>query len=456
MERTVIDHAANSPADYEKHGSLLRGEVGAALLAMRLTPLSSLADLIHWHAEKNDELPIRAADDFVPLHLLASRRLTAGLPAEIATRFDIALALGKAQSDDTGWPTFRWPHDFTKTFFSGPFNLIRKGRIVVRLAIFVVVALLGSSGAAFSEASDCNIEAFKAMRIEDSSLAVMLAQLKLINEANYEEAKKSASAIIPEYFAGDFKSFAAKRASMYQETRFNYSVDEAKHLVTSGVDENGLAAYTACLQSRSPLTAVVTKSPSQQIVSLRIRFEPKSAIPNPNPLIIQVIGGESFGVVGDQKDKIVEASVGPGERIYVFKRVPNSEFVAVVQMPSLSLAANDVSLPPPPVLKEIVQTKSISVNGGPMHLDHPTGAPVGKSAGPVQTCAAADAGWELIPDTAALSFSETRPGCFTGKSAVADESKVCFNVTLSINAGDSCDVNWTVSTKQRRTVKVFQ
>lgn len=129
MERTVIDHAANSSADYEKHGSLLRGEMGAALLAMRLTPLSSLADLIHWHAEKNNELPILAADEFVPLHLLASRRLTTGLPAEIATRFDIALALGKAQSDATGWPTFRWPHDFTKTFFSGPSISFEKGEL---------------------------------------------------------------------------------------------------------------------------------------------------------------------------------------------------------------------------------------------------------------------------------------------------------------------------------------
>jgi len=326
----------------------------------------------------------------------------------------------------------------------------------VKFATFALIALLGSSSAAFCQVRDCNIEAFKAMRIEDSSLAVMLAQLKLINESNYEEAKKSASAIIPEYFAGDFKSFAQKRASTYQETHFNYSVDESKHLVTSGVDDNGLAAYKACIQSASPLTAVVTKSPSQQIVSLRVRFEPKSAIPSPNPLIIQVIGGESFGVAGDQKDKIVEASVGPGERVYIFKRTPNSEFVAVVQMPSLSLAANDVSLPPPPVLKEVVETRGVSVNGGPMHLDQPKGAPVGKSAGPVQTCAAADAGWVLVPDTAAISFAETRPGCFTGKNAIADDSKVCFNVTLSINAGDTCDVNWTVSTKQRRTVRVFQ
>jgi hypothetical protein len=316
--------------------------------------------------------------------------------------------------------------------------------------------LLGSSSAVLSQTRDCNIEAFKAAHIEDTSFAVMLAQLKLVNASNYEEAKKSASAIVPEYFAGDFASFAAKRASTYQETHFNYSLDESKHLVTSGVDDNGLAAYKLCIQSGSSLTALLTKSPSQKIVTLRVHFEPKSPIPNPNPLVIQVIGGEPFGVAGEQKDKIVEASVGPGERVYIFKRISNSEFVAVVQMPSLNLAANDISLPSPPVLKEVVETKGVSANGGPMHLDQPRGAPVGKSAGPVQTCVAADAGWELLPDGGAVSFSETRPGCFTSKSALANEGKVCFNVTLSINAGDSCDVNWTVSTKERRTVKVFQ
>jgi hypothetical protein len=59
IERTVIDHEANSPADYEKHGSLLRGDMGAALLAMRLAPTSSLADLVFRRAEANNELPIR-------------------------------------------------------------------------------------------------------------------------------------------------------------------------------------------------------------------------------------------------------------------------------------------------------------------------------------------------------------------------------------------------------------
>jgi hypothetical protein len=59
MERTIADFKTCSPADYEQHGSLLRGDMGAALLAMRLAPTSDLADLVYRRAEANMGLPIR-------------------------------------------------------------------------------------------------------------------------------------------------------------------------------------------------------------------------------------------------------------------------------------------------------------------------------------------------------------------------------------------------------------
>jgi hypothetical protein len=59
VERTIAGFASASAADYEKHGSLLRGDMGAALLAMRLAPTSSLADLVLARAEANIGLPVR-------------------------------------------------------------------------------------------------------------------------------------------------------------------------------------------------------------------------------------------------------------------------------------------------------------------------------------------------------------------------------------------------------------
>jgi hypothetical protein len=59
LERTVTAFESNSPTGYAKHGSLLFGDMGAALLVMRLAPTSSFADLVHRRAEANIELPIR-------------------------------------------------------------------------------------------------------------------------------------------------------------------------------------------------------------------------------------------------------------------------------------------------------------------------------------------------------------------------------------------------------------
>jgi hypothetical protein len=59
LERTITQFESNSPPGYAKHGSLLFGDMGAALLAMRLAPTSSLADFVHARAEANVGLPIR-------------------------------------------------------------------------------------------------------------------------------------------------------------------------------------------------------------------------------------------------------------------------------------------------------------------------------------------------------------------------------------------------------------
>jgi hypothetical protein len=47
LERTVAAFESLSPTDYAKHGSFLFGDMGAALVAMRVAPTPVLADLVH-------------------------------------------------------------------------------------------------------------------------------------------------------------------------------------------------------------------------------------------------------------------------------------------------------------------------------------------------------------------------------------------------------------------------
>jgi hypothetical protein len=72
MERTIADFEASSSAEYAKHGSLMRGDMGAALLAMRLAPTPSMADLVYRRAEANNALPVRELMWGMPGSMLAA------------------------------------------------------------------------------------------------------------------------------------------------------------------------------------------------------------------------------------------------------------------------------------------------------------------------------------------------------------------------------------------------
>jgi len=102
MERTIADFEISFPTDYEKHGSLLRGDMGAALLAMHLAPTSSLADLVHDRAEANNDLPIRELMWGMPGSMLAAIHM-AEMTQETRWRilFEMQAARLLAELEDT-------------------------------------------------------------------------------------------------------------------------------------------------------------------------------------------------------------------------------------------------------------------------------------------------------------------------------------------------------------------
>ncbi len=102
IERTINDHKINTPTDYDKHGSLLRGDMGAALLAMRLAPTSSLADLVHRRAEANNNLPIRELMWGMPGSMVDAIHM-AEMTAETRWRdlFEVQAARLLAELEDT-------------------------------------------------------------------------------------------------------------------------------------------------------------------------------------------------------------------------------------------------------------------------------------------------------------------------------------------------------------------
>jgi hypothetical protein len=57
LERTSVE--MKSFGDYAKHGSLLFGDLGTALVMMRLEPTRVIADIVHARVNANMELPLR-------------------------------------------------------------------------------------------------------------------------------------------------------------------------------------------------------------------------------------------------------------------------------------------------------------------------------------------------------------------------------------------------------------
>src|SRR6266850_4672270 len=102
LERTLAAFESNSPTDYAKHGSLLFGDMGTALVAMRLAPTPILADLVYTRAEANMGLPIRELMWGMPGSMLAAIHM-AEMTREARWRglFEIQAARLLADLEDT-------------------------------------------------------------------------------------------------------------------------------------------------------------------------------------------------------------------------------------------------------------------------------------------------------------------------------------------------------------------
>jgi hypothetical protein len=122
LERTTVNFESNSPADYAKHGSLLFGDMGAALLAMRLAPSSTLADLVYRRAEANNGLPIRELMWGMPGSMVAAVHM-AEMTKEARWRglFEVQAARLLAELEDTPQGPL-WTQDLygAKDRFLGP------------------------------------------------------------------------------------------------------------------------------------------------------------------------------------------------------------------------------------------------------------------------------------------------------------------------------------------------
>jgi hypothetical protein len=122
LQQTIVAFESNSPTDYAKHGSLLFGDMGAALVAMRLAPATHLADLVYRRAEANIRLPIRELMWGMPGSMLAAIHM-AGMTQETRWRALFEVQATRLLADLEETPQGRlWTQDLygQRDCFLGP------------------------------------------------------------------------------------------------------------------------------------------------------------------------------------------------------------------------------------------------------------------------------------------------------------------------------------------------
>jgi lanthionine synthetase-like protein len=90
---------------YAAHGSLLLGDIGAALVVMRLDPASAIADLVYARADANTTLPVRELMWGIPGSMIACRHMhamTADPRWQALFTVQAALLLGELEETDDG------------------------------------------------------------------------------------------------------------------------------------------------------------------------------------------------------------------------------------------------------------------------------------------------------------------------------------------------------------------
>ena len=131
--------------------------------------------------------------------------------------------------------------------------------------------------------------------ITSDEFASTYTLLELVNESNYESAKKSLDVKIPDYFTGNFKEFQEKRSElkrMIDQSNTTYSKSNYYHHILSGT---GAMLYAECLakNSNKPIAAwVEARTDSVIIIGIRsgligdskIEYQISGAVPqNPGP-----------------------------------------------------------------------------------------------------------------------------------------------------------------------------
>ncbi|MDH0647538.1 hypothetical protein N5D48_16350 [Pseudomonas sp. GD03858] len=105
-----------------------------------------------------------------------------------------------------------------------------------------------------AESSDCS-SVLKLQEYRNSSdYSLNMAYLHLVDESNYESAKKSASASYADLFSGSWDEFKTKRSQRFEKLDYNVDINDSREVYRASLSPEQISGWLSCMrQSAQPI-----------------------------------------------------------------------------------------------------------------------------------------------------------------------------------------------------------
>jgi hypothetical protein len=123
-----------------------------------------------------------------------------------------------------------------------------KAYLIASVILFVGIA---PSAVAAAGSDSCDSVLLQQTALVSDKQSLLLSYLNLVNNENYESAKRSASAFVPGYFDGSYESLKAKRSKLYAEQRYALSTESSRDEFKSYLNPEQISGWVDCKKQSS-------------------------------------------------------------------------------------------------------------------------------------------------------------------------------------------------------------
>lgn len=145
---------------------------------------------------------------------------------------------------------------------------------MLRFIAFLCLAL-AMSAKSFAETCDAALVQQTSTIREQSRFD--LAWLQLVDQSNYEVAKKQANLRVGKLFSGGYEEFKTKRSEYYQEQKYQVSIDDSREELKSYLDGSQIKAWVDCKKGMTEIV-ITYANVTDTAATITLTWMPPNAV----------------------------------------------------------------------------------------------------------------------------------------------------------------------------------